>query len=61
MKKIAALLVVLALAGIGFAQEADNTASLEDELFGGDTEAAVLTPEEANAESKKKECLFTVI
>ena len=54
MKKIAALLVVLALAGIGFAQEADNTASLEDELFGGDTEAAVLTPEEANAESKKE-------
>ena len=54
MKKIAALLVVLALAGIGFAQEADNTASLEDELFGGDSEAAVLTPEEANAESKKE-------
>ena len=54
MKKIAALLVVLVLAGIGFAQEADNTASLEDELFGGDTEAAVLTPEEANAESKKE-------
>ena len=54
MKKIAALLVVLVLAGIGAAQEADNTASLEDELFGGDTEAAVLTPEEANAESKKE-------
>ncbi|MGP1432235.1 MAG: hypothetical protein ACTTJ4_07975 [Treponema sp.] len=54
MKKIAALLVVLALAGIGAAQEADSTASLEDELFGGDTEAAVLTPEEANAESKKE-------
>ena len=54
MKKIIALFFMMILANAVFAQEAagTETGSLEDELFGGDTEALV-TPEQANAETQK--------
>lgn len=54
MKKIIALFLMMILANAVFAQEAagTETGSLEDELFGGDTEALV-TPEQANAETQK--------
>ena len=39
----------------GFAQEAAESSSLEDELFGSDSDTEMLvTPEQANAESQKK-------
>ena len=45
---------MMILANAVFAQDAaqTETGSLEDELFGGDTEALV-TPEQANAETQK--------
>ena len=51
MKKRIALFLMIMLVSTVFAQEAagTETGSLEDELFGGDTEALV-TPEQANAE-----------
>ena len=54
MKKIIALFFMMILANAVFAQDAaqTETGSLEDELFGGDTEALV-TPEQANAETQK--------
>ena len=54
MKKIIALFFMMMLVSAVFAQEAagTETGSLEDELFGGDTEALV-TPEQANAETQK--------
>lgn len=52
MKKICALAAVFAVIGFAAAQEAGGNASLEDELFGGDSEA-VVTPEQANAENEK--------
>ena len=54
MKKIIALFFMMMLANAVFAQDAaeTDTGSLEDELFGGDTEALV-TPEQANAETQK--------
>ena len=52
MRKICALAAVFAVIGFAAAQEADGNASLEDELFGGDSEA-VVTPEQANAENEK--------
>ncbi len=52
MRKICALAAVFAVIGFAAAQEAGGNASLEDELFGGDSEA-VVTPEQANAENEK--------
>ena len=54
MKKIIVLFFMMMLVSAVFAQEAagTETGSLEDELFGGDTEALV-TPEQANAETQK--------
>ena len=52
MKKLYAAFIAFALIGAVFAQETSGNASLEDELFGGDEEA-VMTPEQANAETKK--------
>ena len=54
MKKVTALVLIMMLVSAVFAQEAaqTETGSLEDELFGEDTEALV-TPEQANAESQK--------
>lgn len=52
MRKICALAAVFAVIGFAAAQEAGGNASLEDELFGGDSEALV-TPEQANAENEK--------
>lgn len=54
MKKIIALFLMMMLVSAVFAQDAaqTETGSLEDELFGGDTEALV-TPEQANAETQK--------
>ena len=54
MKKVTALVLMMMLVSAVFAQEAagTETGSLEDELFGGDTEALV-TPEQANAETQK--------
>ena len=54
MKKIIALFFMMMLVSAVFAQDAaqTETGSLEDELFGGDTEALV-TPEQANAETQK--------
>lgn len=43
------------LLSTGFAQEAAESSSLEDELFGSDSDTEMLvTPEQANAESQKK-------
>ena len=54
MKKLTVLVLMMMLVSAVFAQEAagTETGSLEDELFGGDTEALV-TPEQANAETQK--------
>ena len=54
MKKVTALVLMMMLVSAVFAQDAaqTETGSLEDELFGGDTEALV-TPEQANAETQK--------
>ena len=54
MKKITVLVLMIMLVSTVFAQDAAQTeaGSLEDELFGGDTEALV-TPEQANAETQK--------
>ncbi|UTC42648.1 hypothetical protein [Treponema sp. OMZ 857] len=54
MKKLTVLVLMIMLVITVFAQEAagTETGSLEDELFGGDTEALV-TPEQANAETQK--------
>ena len=52
MKKLTTLLVMVVLFGAAAAQEAETTDNLEDELFSGDS-AAVVTPEEANAETGK--------
>ena len=54
MKKIIALFFMIMLVSAVFAQDVagTETGSLEDELFGGDTEALV-TPEQANAETQK--------
>ena len=54
MKKLTVLVLMMMLVSAVFAQEAagTETGSLEDELFGGDTEALV-TPEQANAETHK--------
>ena len=51
MKKVTVFVLMMMLVSAVFAQEAagTETGSLEDELFGGDTEALV-TPEQANAE-----------
>jgi len=50
MKRIIALLTAMTLIASVFAQE--TSGSLEDELFGGDSET-IVTPEQANAESQK--------
>ena len=42
------------LLSTGFAQEAAESSSLEDELFGSDDTEMLVTPEQANAESQKK-------
>ena len=54
MKKLTVLVFMIMLVSAVFAQDAaqTETGSLEDELFGGDTEALV-TPEQANAETQK--------
>ena len=54
MKKVTVLVLMMMLVSAVFAQDAaqTETGSLEDELFGGDTEALV-TPEQANAETQK--------
>lgn len=54
MKKVTVFVLMMMLVSAVFAQEAagTETGSLEDELFGGDTEALV-TPEQANAETQK--------
>ena len=54
MKKVTALVLMMMLVSAVFAQDAaqTETGSLEDELFGDDTEALV-TPEQANAETQK--------
>ena len=54
MKKVTVLVLMMMLVSAVFAQDAAQTEtdSLEDELFGGDTEALV-TPEQANAETQK--------
>ena len=55
MKKISALVFMVLLLSAGFAQEAAESSSLEDELFGSDSDTEMLvTPEQANAESQKK-------
>ena len=60
MKKIIALFFMMMLVSAVFAQDAaqTETGSLEDELFGGDTEALV-TPEQANAETQKNGIALT--
>ena len=55
MKKwyaVLAVCVIGSLLGVAYAQDAAGSSSLEDELFGGDSEA-VMTPEQANEETKK--------
>lgn len=54
MKKLTVLVFMIMLVSAVFAQDAaqTETGSLEDELFGGDTETLV-TPEQANAETQK--------
>lgn len=55
MKKwyaVLAVCVIGSLLGAAYAQDAAGSSSLEDELFGGDSEA-VMTPEQANEETKK--------
>lgn len=54
MKKVTIFVLMIMLVSSVFAQDAaqTETGSLEDELFGGDTEALV-TPEQANAETQK--------
>ena len=55
MKKISAFVLMTLLLSTGFAQEAAESSSLEDELFGSDSDTEMLvTPEQANAESQKK-------
>ena len=55
MKKISAFVLMTLLLSAGFAQEAAESSSLEDELFGSDSDTEMLvTPEQANAESQKK-------
>ena len=55
MKKISALVFMVLLLSAGFAQETAESSSLEDELFGSDSDTEMLvTPEQANAESQKK-------
>ena len=54
MKKVIVFVLIMMLVSAVFAQDTaqTETGSLEDELFGGDTEALV-TPEQANAETQK--------
>ena len=47
-----AVCVIGSILGAAYAQDAAGSSSLEDELFGGDSEA-VMTPEQANEETKK--------
>ena len=54
MKNISAFVLIMLLLSTGFAQEAAESSSLEDELFGSDDTEMLVTPEQANAESQKK-------